>query len=807
MHSTRTLDEAGDAPRIEDLIAHLPVPVATARVRDTGNGYASWEIVSVNGAFAELFAVAPSAARGQDLRRFYDAAFDAMPLDADQAAQPVRVEAETREPLGRSTQVLLTVAPAGEDPSLRIVSSRELDANALTRALRTTREQFRRLVNDSPDMTYVLDTAGTVIDINEAGASMLGFPRDLVVGRDHRMRIHPDDLADLDARLTRVLHRSVEQFEARLITSDDRVVLLDVLARPYIEDGLVVGIFGRARDITDRREMEMKLRESEERYRSLYEDNVDAVSTIDIDGKVMYANKATAQLMGYSPDEVVGKNFLPFIAADRIEETAEHFGRVAQGHTVQYETAIVTADGRRVEMHITVIPILVDGVVRGVHCIGKDITEIARMRQALHDLAYRDAVTGLSNSNALLAALSLAIMAGEPFDVLEIDLDRLKVVNDTWGRQVGDRLLRAVADRVRGGLRPEEQLFRHVGDDFVLLRPHARVEETMDYAGTLERALREPFLVGELPIKVSVSVGIAMFPADGTDPETLLRKADSAMLTAKQVGRRRVALHHELSGQEEARGQRMELALRSAMSNRELSLAYQPQVSLVDGSLHGVEALLRWQHPEWGAVSPVEFVPLAERAGLIHEIGMWVIETACTQVARWRDAGLGDILMSVNISVDQFYDIEFAHHLEAAIELAGISPESLVLEITESIASQSEIVVDQLHRFAGIGVRIAIDDFGTGYSSLRYLKDFPVDYVKVDRSFVDQMETSKPDRDLVSTIVALAQNFGLATIAEGVETPEQATRLRELGAEYAQGFLFGRPMPAAEFEEWLASRG
>ncbi|WP_350226926.1 EAL domain-containing protein [Demequina sediminis] len=328
--------------------------------------------------------------------------------------------------------------------------------------------------------------------------------------------------------------------------------------------------------------MELKLCESEERYRSLYEDNVDAVSTIDIDGKVMYANNATAQLMGYSPDEVVGKNFLPFIAADRIEETAAHFGRVAQGQTVQYETAIITADG--------------------------------------------------------------------------------------------------------------------------------------------------------------------------TDPETLLRRADSAMLAAKQVGRRRVALHHELSGQEEARGQRMELALRSAMSNRELSLAYQPQV------------------------------------------------------ARWRDAGLGDILISVNISVDQFYDIEFAHHLEAAIELAGISPESLVLEITESIASQSEIVVDQLHRFAGIGVRIAIDDFGTGYSSLRYLKDFPVDYVKVDRSFVDQMETSKPDRDLVSTIVALAQNFGLATIAEGVETPEQATRLRELGAEYAQGFLFGRPMPAAEFEEWLASR-
>jgi len=792
---------------LRDVIAHLPVPVATVRVTRGADGSTGWEILAVNSAFIALFAVAPGAARGQDLRRFYSAAFDAIPLEALGTSAPIRVDAETCEPLGRSTEVHLTVAPAGQDPSLRIVASSARDANALTRALQNSREQFRRLVNDSPDMTWVLDTAGTVIDINEAGASMLGLTRDEIVGRDYRMRVLPEDQQELDARLSRVMHRSVEQFETRLVTRDGEMILLDVLARPYIEDGLVVGLFGRARNITGQREIELQLKESEERYRSLYEDNVDAVSTIAVDGTILFANPVSARLMGLTPDEVVGRNFLPFIVPERQEETFANFAAVLEGRTTQYETSMNTADGSVVDLHITIIPIIVDGVVSAVHCIGKDITEVARMRQALHDMAYGDAVTGLANSNALDAALSLATMAGEPFDVLEIDLDRLKVVNDTWGRQVGDRLLRAVAERIRGGLRPDEQLFRHVGDDFVLLRPHESVDDTVSYAGTLERALREPFLIGELPVKVSVSVGIAMFPGDGTDAETLLRKADSAMMSAKQVGRLRVALHRELSSQDEARGQRMELALRDAIARGELSLAFQPQVDLRTGALHGVEALLRWEHPEWGAVSPVEFIPLAERAGLIHEIGMWVIETACHQVARWRDAGLGEIPMSVNISVDQFYDIEFAHHLEAALELAGIPPQSLVLEITESIASQSEIVVDQLHRFAGIGVRIAIDDFGTGYSSLRYLKDFPVDYVKIDRSFVDQMETSKPDRDLVATIVSLARNFGLATIAEGVETPAQAERLTALGAEFAQGYLFGRPMPAAAFEEWLASRG
>jgi diguanylate cyclase (GGDEF)-like protein/PAS domain S-box-containing protein len=792
---------------LRDVIAHLPVPVATVRVTRAADGSTGWEILTVNDAFTALFAVAPGAARGQDLRRFYSAAFDAIPLKDLDALAPIRVDAQTCEPLGRSTEVHLNVAPAGSDPTLRIVSSSAWDANALTRALHNSREQFRRLVHDSPDMTWVLDTAGTVIDINEAGASMLGLTRDEIVGRDYRMRVRPEDQRDLDARLSRVMHRSVEQFETKLVTRDGEVILLDVLARPYVEDGRVVGLFGRARNITDQREIELQLKESEERYRSLYEDNVDAVSTIAVDGTILFANPVSARLMGLSPDEVVGRNFLPYIVPERQEETFANFAAVLEGRTTQYETSMITADGSVVDLHITIIPIIVDGVVSAVHCIGKDITEVARMRQELHDMAYRDAVTGLPNSNALDIALSTTIAAGEPFAVLEIDMDRLKAVNDTWGRHVGDRLLRSVADRIREGMSAREQLFRHVGDDFVLLRPHESVEDTVGHARSLEQALRETFLIGELPIKVSVSVGIALFPWDGFDAETLLRDADNAMLSAKRSGRLRVALHRELLTQEEARGQRMELALRDAIAQRELSLVFQPQVDLNTGELHGVEALLRWQHPEWGAISPVEFIPLAERTGLIHEIGMWVIEAACHHVARWRDAGLGDISMSVNTSVDQFYDADFAHHLEAALDFAGISPKSLVLEVTESIASQSGVVIDQLHRLASTGVRVAIDDFGTGYSSLRYLREFPVDYLKIDRSFVDQMEASERDHDLVATIVSLAQNFGLATIAEGVETESQATVLRSLGAEFAQGYLIGRPMTTADFEAWRASRG
>ncbi|MFW7415432.1 EAL domain-containing protein [Demequina sp. SO4-18] len=789
---------------VDQVIRGLPIPVAAVKTDPDG----ACEIVTVNPAFARLFAVTSARAQGQDLRRYFtwDQQEEGLEVSARTADGLLRLEATTREPFEGSQPVILTVAPLDDDGPISLVASRAAEVDSLAEALRQSREQVHELVEDSTDMNYFFDSSGIVIDLNPAGASMLGDTRDNLVGTHCADYVHAEDRDQANALISRVFDRRAEEFEVRLMSRSGETVLVEVLARPYIEDGVVTGVFGRARNITDKRGMEERLRHSEERYRALYDDNVDAVVTFDVEGRFLYVNAATSSLMGRPAEELLGKPFLPFILPERQEQTFAEFAKVLEGRTVQYETAMHNSRQEVVDLHITVIPIIVGSEVHSIHCIAKDITERRHLRQTLHEMAYLDTITGLPNFNALGDALDGALRSKSPLDLLVIDVDRLKVVNDTWGRSVGDRLLAAVARRLQEFAGQNGRLFRYASDDFVVLHPHTSEEAGLAYAHGLEHALREPFVIGDLPVMASVSIGIATYPADGLDADTLLRKADDAMLHAKRSGQHHVALHRALGERESTRARRMELALRHALVNDELTLVYQPQVDLLTGEIHGAEALLRWRHPEFGDVSPDEFIPVAERAGLIHEIGVWVLENACRQQVRWRSDDVGEVPVAVNISVDQFYDVEFGHHVERVLRETGITPRSLTLEITETVASQPDVVVDQLHRFTSLGVQVAIDDFGTGYSSLRYLKDFPVDFIKIDRSFVDQVETSQRDRELIATIVSLAHNFGLATIAEGVETLAQLEFLRGLGAEFAQGFYFGRPMPPAEFEHWLAQR-
>lgn len=790
--------------QVDRVVRHLPVPVTAVEVQESGR----WEIRQANTAFCEYFAVERERAIGRDLRQFYnwDPRVDALQAFAEDPDEPLLLDVTARDPIEGAASVVLTIAPFDLDERVLLVTARAADVEAMSQTVRDVREQMNQLIQDSTDMNFVLDTRGIVVDVNRAGAAMLERQREELVGTEYAVAVHPDDLPRVQAALTRVLERNVERFDARLMSRTEETLFVEVLARPSIEDGVVVGVLGRARDITEKRSIEHRLQQSEQSYRALYDDNVDAVSTFSPDGTILYANPVSAAMLGLSREDAVGTSFLDYIAPGERDRTRAEFSQVLEGRTVQYETVMVDGRGEQLDLHITVTPLIIDGEVRAVHCIGKDITERKRMRRALHDMAYRDSVTGLPNANSLGAALEGAIRTGTPFDLLVIDMDRLKVINDTWGREIGDQLLAAVSERLGDAIGTSGQLFRHTGDDFVVLRPHAGITDCMAFARALDRTLRAPFRIGEVPVKASVSIGITSYPAHGVDAHTLLRNADDAMVHAKRSGQYHVAMHQGLDQRQGTRALRLELELRHALTNRELTLVYQPQVDVHTGKLHGAEALLRWQHREFGAVSPAEFIPLAERAGLIHEIGMWVLESACRQQARWRTTAVGELPVAVNISVDQFYDTEFAHHLERTIRNTGINPQSLTLEITETIASQSDIVVDQLHRFAGIGARIAIDDFGTGYSSLRYLKDFPVDYVKIDRSFVSQIESSKSDRDLIATIVSLAHNFGLETIAEGVETIAQVDFLREQGAEFAQGYYLGRPMAPGKFEDWLEQR-
>jgi diguanylate cyclase (GGDEF)-like protein len=433
-----------------------------------------------------------------------------------------------------------------------------------------------------------------------------------------------------------------------------------------------------------------------------------------------------------------------------------------------------------------------------------------RAEQQIRYQAYHDPLTGLPNRMLLADRLDMALAdsrrTGEPLAVLYIDLDRFKSVNDSAGHAPADTLLQGVSDRILGVVREGDSLARVGGDEYVLLLPRVLDgDEAVEIGRRIQRCLLPPWELGGREYRITASLGIAMSPRDGADAETLLRNADTAMYAAKDAGRnshRMFSSEMDASIQERAS---LEQDLRKALPRGEFALHYQPQVVAASGRIIGMEALLRWHQPQRGLVPPVDFISVAEETGLISDIGKWVLETAAAQIQAWNEAGLVDgFPVAVNVSARQFQDVGFTDTVRAALELAGLSASQLELEITEGTAMRDiDHSVRTLAELKKMGVRVSIDDFGTGYSSLSYLKRFPIDTVKIDRSFIADITRDADDAAIVEAIVAVASSLNMGTIAEGVETEGQLAHLRELGCELFQGFLFSQALPPAEFAELL----
>ncbi len=436
----------------------------------------------------------------------------------------------------------------------------------------------------------------------------------------------------------------------------------------------------------------------------------------------------------------------------------------------------------------------------------------AAVRSALQaeHLAGHDPLTGLPNRRLLLdrldAALAQGRRNGHRLAVLFVDLDRFKVINDSLGHATGDALLRQVGDRLRAAVREEDTLARLGGDEFVLLLPRMDAPEA---AGEVARkvldALREPFRVGGRELFVTASAGVSVAPDDGREGEMLLRNADIAMYGGKQT---RGDCYRFFTPEMNRRARERletESALRRALARDELELAYQPVADLRTGRACAVEALVRWRHPELGLLGPAEFLEVAEATGLIVPLGAWVLRTACGQARRWREAGHGDLRLLVNLSVRQFQEPALVQQVRETLEREGLPAELLELEITESVAMRDTAASEEvLGELRAVGVRLSIDDFGTGYSSLEYLRRFPIHTLKVDRTFVRDVQTDEGDAAIVSAVVAMAHRLGLTVIAEGVEHPGQLEFLRGLGCDAVQGYFISRPVPAEALDAWLA---
>ncbi|HEY8607517.1 MAG TPA: EAL domain-containing protein [Noviherbaspirillum sp.] len=436
---------------------------------------------------------------------------------------------------------------------------------------------------------------------------------------------------------------------------------------------------------------------------------------------------------------------------------------------------------------------------------------VKRTEAHLAWLAHVDSVTGLPNRHAFNDQLSTVLEKIDRFGgragLLLLDLDNFKMVNDTLGHHHGDLLLKLVAQRLLDCLRSGDVLCRIGGDEFAVILESPTTVRTEDVAEKLLAALAAPFDVDVHEIYITASAGLSIYPDDARDAETLIRNADTAMYQAKGKGKNGYeSFHPELDYRVQKRLS-LETNLRKALDRGELTLHYQPKVSLRDGRLVGVEALLRWHHPELGPVSPAEFIPVAEDSGLIVPIGRWVLRQACQQVAAWRNAGLGMVNMAVNLSARQTRDPYLVRDIVQAVREAGIEPGQLELEITETVLMDNvHVNVDLLHRLQSEGIRLAIDDFGTGYSSMAYLKRFPIDQVKIDRTFVRDIPGDGDDEAICVAIIAMAHSLGLSVTAEGVETAQQLDFLRNAGCDVMQGFHLAEPRPPEQLAGFLKSR-
>ncbi|MEW9698441.1 putative bifunctional diguanylate cyclase/phosphodiesterase [Paenibacillus sp. SI8] len=429
--------------------------------------------------------------------------------------------------------------------------------------------------------------------------------------------------------------------------------------------------------------------------------------------------------------------------------------------------------------------------------------------QLIH-MAYHDSLTNLPNrlhfQEHLKQSFEHAFASQTQLAVLFVDLDRFKIINDTLGHHVGDQLLQHVADKLSQCVGSVHMVAKFGGDEFIILmRDVKQVEEVLALAGDIPHYLKEAFHFEQQELYITASVGIALYPRDGDDVQTLIKNADTAMYKAKEKGGNTFQLYHPEMSMRSLHHLTMEIELRKAIEREHFMVYYQPLVDLSTGTIFGTEALVRWQHAEWGMVSPGEFIPLAEETGLILPLGNWVLLQACKQNAQWMKMGLPPLCVSVNISVKQFMQNGFVQQIESALASSGLSPNLLCLEITESVAMNNvTVIIDTLDKLKQLGVQISIDDFGTGYSSLSYLKRFRVHTLKIDQSFIRDVTTDEDNAAIVTALIAMSKQLKMKSLAEGVETLEQLQFLRERGCNEIQGYIFSTPLPAEMFEHMIA---
>lgn len=550
-------------------------------------------------------------------------------------------------------------------------------------------------------------------------------------------------------------------------------------------------------------------KDTEKRYRSVISQASDIILLVDIHSRrILEANIAFQRLLGYAPDEAVQLTLYDIMEDDR-SGVDWHVGRILSEKVCFLgEHTVKGHDGNRVEVDLNA-NLVSYGDQQVICMVIRDISERKRFEGELMHMAHHDALTGLPNRTLFFDRLRQGLYKKERsrkmLAVVYLDLDRFKIINDTLGHHTGDQLLKEVADRLRGVIRKADTISRLGGDEFTIIVDEiATPADSVLVAEKILSVFAAPFQLEKEEMFVTASMGVTLYPTDGDTAEKLLKNADTAMYHAKEEGRNTYQFFSEEMNIRVSERLSMETGLRNALARNELLLYYQPRVNTATACIVGVEALIRWQHPEKGLILPDAFIPLAEETGLIVPIGEWVLQTACAQARVWQDAGLAQMRVSVNISCRQFTHNNLTASIRSVLQETGLEPSSLELEITESVIMLNpERAISLLNELKEMGISIAIDDFGTGYSSLSHLKRLPADILKVDKSFVRGIPGNKSDETLVATIINMGHNLGLGLVAEGVESKEQLHFLEQHNCQEMQGYYFSKPLPVEPLQALL----
>jgi diguanylate cyclase (GGDEF)-like protein/PAS domain S-box-containing protein len=701
---------------------------------------------------------------------------------------------------------------------LNFKSIKSVDGFAMDRA-----RMLDALMDNLDGMVYcgLYDPEWTMTFVSKGCQDLTGYSTDdLIFNKriSYEKVTHEDDRTFVRNAISQAIEQGNRfEVEYRIRHADGHIVWVSERGNPiYNELNEIQAIEGYIQNISHRKNVEQSLRDAETRFRSIFENTIEGIFQSTPDGKYLIVNPSLASIYGYnSPDHLMNalNNIQQqlYVSPSRREEFVNKMA--VHGNVQNFESQVYRKDGSVIWISENA-RMVHDGSGKLLYYEGtvEDITGRKSYEQRIEYQATHDSLTGLPNRYMLNDRLQQHINFADRYQtklaVAFIDLDQFKLINDSMGHEAGDQLLVTISERLINSIREADTVARLGGDEFVILLSNIRKLDDISFSmQRVMAAVSEPCTINELEFVVSCSIGISIYPDNGLDTNTLIKNADSALHKAKQAGRNRYQLYTEELNASLTERVRMEYRLRLAMEKEEFLLHYQPKVDFATGKICGVEALIRWQPPGEALVPPIKFIQIAEETGLIEKMGEWVIITACHQAKAWQKKLGYPVPVAVNVSARQFRHPNLADKIKNILEIIGLAPSYLTVEITESLLIDNPTkFIDTLNALKRVGVKLAVDDFGTGYSSLAYLKDFPVDWLKIDKAFVSNLENEPSNSAILKAIVALGHSLGMKIIAEGVETLFQYKYLQALGCDELQGYYFSKPITSGELEALLLNQ-